>query len=52
MLARLVLNSRLEALEGSEDIALAGESLDPEHAKVVVDERDNVAATSVRRYID
>ena len=33
-------------------VALAGESLDPEHARVVVGERDNIAATSVRRYVD
>ena len=52
VLARLVLSSRLEALEGSEDVALTGESLDPEHARVVVDERDQLATTSVRRYSD
>ena len=50
VLARLVLGSRLEALEGSEDVALAGESLD--HARVVVDKRDDVAATTIRRYVD
>ena len=52
VLARLVLCSRLEALEGSEDVALAGERLDPEHARVVVHERDDVATTSVRWYVD
>ena len=44
--------SRLEALEGSGDVALAGESLDPEHARVAVDERDDVATTSVQQYVD
>ena len=52
VLARLVLGSRLEALEGSEDVTLAGERLDPEHARVVVDKRDDVAATTIRRYVD
>lgn len=52
VLAQLVLGDRLKALEGSEDVALAGKSLNPEHARVVVNKCDIVAATYIRPHID
>lgn len=52
VLAQLVLCSRLEALGSSEDVALVGKSFSAEHARVGIDECDNVTATSVRRYVD
>ena len=50
--ARLVLGGRLESLESTKDIALVGERLNPEHARVVVEKGDNVAAATERRHVD